>query len=112
MTQENADRVYILRSMNESGESTYEPVTKFDREIYSCGLAVNDRIRLREPLPIEDDNGVVVSRHEPGEIWTVLTGSSQDPEALWLRQPDGELHSWDDSEEIFQTFERIESDEA
>lgn len=28
----------------------------------------------------------------------VLTGSPQNPDALWLREPDGKLHGWDDDE--------------
>jgi hypothetical protein len=37
----------------------------------------------------------------------VLTGAIEDPDALWLEQPDGELHSWDDDERIFETFEKF-----
>jgi len=102
-----SDRAYILRLEDENGESTYEPVDRFDLETYACGLNAGDQVRLIEALPIEDSDGEETQRLEPGGVWTVLTGSSQDPEALWLRQPDGELHSWDDSPEIFQMFERV-----
>jgi hypothetical protein len=44
---------------------------------------------------------------EMGGVWTVLTGSPQDPHALWLRQPDGQLHGWDDNESIFDYFDKL-----
>jgi hypothetical protein len=44
-----------------------------------------------------------------GEVWTVLTGAEADPGVLWLEQADGELHSWDDDETVFETFELVES---
>jgi hypothetical protein len=101
------ERAYILQYRPEgSTEFEYLPVTRFDIESYRCGLKAGDCLRLIRDLPILGEDGKPTGRHYPKEgIWIVLTGSSQDPDALWLRQPDGQLYSWDDDPEIFDSFE-------
>ena len=94
------DRGYVLRRRNSRGEDEYIPVHLFTIVEYRCGLRAGDRLRLLRQLP-GDGSG-----RDIGGVWTVLTGSPQDPDALWLRQPDGKLHSWDDDESIFEYFER------
>jgi len=98
MTEE---RGYVLRRRNSRGEDEYIPVHVFILEEYRCGLRTGDRLLLRRNLP-SDGGG-----HEIGGVWTVLTGSPQDPNALWLRQPNGKLHSWDDNESIFEYFDKL-----
>jgi hypothetical protein len=65
-------------------------------------------LRLRRSLPNADDRQ---RRDDPareiGGVWTVLTGSPQDPDALWLSQPDGKLRSWSDDESVFEYFEKL-----
>ena len=95
------ERGYVLRRKNSRGEDEYIPVHVFILEEYRCGLCAGDRLLLRQNLP--SDGG----EHEIGGVWTVLTGSPQDPNALWLRQPDGKLHSWDDNESIFEYFDKL-----
>ncbi len=100
------DRNYILHVRNESGESAYIPIHEFNLKNYNCGLCAEDKVRLRKDIPIFDDEGNLTGKVYPaGEVWEVLTGSEQDPKALWLRQPNGDLHAWDDDPSIFDTFE-------
>ena len=95
------ERGYVLRRTNSRGKDEYIPVHVFTIVHYRCGLRAGDQLRLLRPLP-GDGSGC-----EIGSVWTVLTGSPQDPDALWLRQPDGTLHSWDDDESIFEYFDRL-----
>ncbi len=102
------DRAYILRVRNESGEDEYVPINEFNLQNYSCGLRTGDKVRIRKDIPICDDGGNPTGEvHQSGEIWEVLSGSKQDPRALWLRQANGKLHSWDDDSSIFDIFEVI-----
>jgi hypothetical protein len=95
------ERGYVLRRRNSRGEDEYIPVHVFTIEEYRCSLRVGDRLRLRRILPGHGPP------REIGGVWTVLSGSPQDPEALWLKEPDGKLHGWDDNETIFDYFEKL-----
>src|SRR4029450_6516256 len=98
----NDDRRYVLRRKKKDGVDEYLPIHTFTVETYRCGLTAGDRLRLRRPLPSRDDSGAPSGEaHKPGDVWTGLTGSADDPEALWLRQPDGKMHSWSDDDSIF-----------
>ena len=101
------DRAYVLRRRNKDGVDGYLPVNTFTVQTYRYGLRAGDQLRLRHLLPHHDDSGPRGSARKPGEIWTVLTGSSDDPEALWLREPDGTLYSWSDDDSIFESFEKL-----
>ncbi len=103
------DRAYVLRYRLEgSQEDECISVSTFDITEYECGLKAGDKVRLRTDLKVlDDDEQETGCVYKAGEVWTVLTGSSQDPETLWLRQADGELHSWDDDYSIFEQFERV-----
>jgi len=102
------DRAYVLRRRNSHGEDEYVPINVFTVNEYRCGLRAGDRLQLRRRLPGTDGRVPHVDAAcEIGGVWTVLTGSPHDPQALWLRQPDGKLHSWDDNESIFECFEKL-----
>jgi hypothetical protein len=74
---------------------------------YPCGLRAGDQLRLRTRLAVTDSSGRATRKvHEPGEIWTVVAGARSEPRVVWLQQPDGEPHTWDDFD-IFESFERI-----
>ena len=94
-------REYVLRRRNSAGEDEYLPVNVFTVEQYRCGLRAGDRLQLRRQLRADSPP------RELGGVWTVLTGSPQDPETLWLREPDGRLHSWDDDKTIFEYFAKL-----
>ena len=104
----NDDRGYVLRFRNDSGEDEYRAVTDFTISQYRCGLKEGDRIRLIRDLPNSDDDGSPTNDpYTAGQVWTVLSGSPQDPEALWLRRTDGDLYSWSDDDSIYDQFELI-----
>ena len=106
----DSDRPYVLRTRPDgASEDDYVPINVFDVEKYRCGLAAGDKVKLRVDIPVRDSEGQPTGGvHSAGEIWTVLSGSSQDPDALWFRQSDGELHSWDDDPSIYDTFEKMD----
>lgn len=102
-------RQYILRRRKQDGQDEYVPVTSFTVQVYRCGLKAGDRLRLTKALAALDETGAPTGlTHEVGQLWTVLTGTVEDPEALWLEQPDGEFHSWSDDRSIFEYFEKME----
>jgi hypothetical protein len=101
-------RGYILRRTNSRGQDEYVPISVFTIDEYRCGLRAGDRLRLYRALPGNDERSLPDdSVREIGGVWTVLTGSPQDPEALWLSQPDGRLHSWSDDASIFDCFQKF-----
>jgi hypothetical protein len=105
MTEE---RGYILRQTNSRGEDEYFPISVFTIDEYRCGLRAGERLRLHRALPGDDEHLLPDdAAHEIGGVWTVLTGSPQDPDALWLSQSDGGLHSWSDDESIFEYFDKL-----
>lgn len=92
---------------NAMSDDTYEAVAHSMHE-YPCGLVAGDQLRLRRRLEVVDHRGRPTGQvHSAGEIWTVLVGASSEPTIVWLEQPDGEPHTWDD-EVIFESFERID----
>lgn len=101
-----SSRGYIIRIEHE-GVSEMITVDTFDLLQYECGLKAGDKLELKLPIPLENDRGKVVRTIPQGSVWTVLSGSSQDPGCLWLEEPNGESHSWDDDKGIFQVFSRM-----
>ena len=75
---------------------------------YACGVSSGDRVRLRKELVVRDWRGKPTGkRHSTSEVWTVLAGNPAEPGTIWLRQPDGEPHTWDDRD-FWNWFERVE----
>lgn len=76
---------------------------------YQCGLKPGDRVRLIQDLHIVDDSGKPTGEvHGQGEIWRVLPDCCSVRHDLWLEQPDGDPHTWDDDVSVFEWFEKIE----
>ena len=44
-------------------------------------------------------------RHRRGELWTVLPDFCQEHDTIWLAEPDGSQHTWDNT--LLQTFSVI-----
>ena len=84
----------------------FKLVTEYPVQDYRCGLRAGDRVRLKHDIIVRDHlgkpTGVI---HRAGEIWVVLSGAAEDPAIVWLRQPDGKRHTWDDAPSIFNIFE-------
>ena len=74
---------------------------------YQCGIRAGERVRLRQELVVRDHRGEPPYVHRAGEIWTVLSGSAEPPVDVWLRQPDGERHTWSDDDDFWIWFERV-----
>jgi hypothetical protein len=103
------DRGYVLRIAKGEqfgDDDEFVPVCTFTIEQYQCGLRAGEQLRLRQDFPIRNAEGAVISVVPAGSIWTVLTGATEDPDTVWLEEPDGELHSWDDDATIYETFEK------
>jgi hypothetical protein len=83
-------------------------VTEYGVASYACGLRAGDRVALKKPLVMHNHEGKPTGKTYPaGEVWTVLTGSRQDPGVVWFRQADGERHTWDDdAAQIDEWFRR------
>lgn len=62
------------------------------------GVRPGDRLRLLRGFMVRDYKGRPTGkRHRRGELWTVLPDSCRFYNAIWLAEPDGSLHTWDDS---------------
>lgn len=101
-------RSYVLRLRDGSGADHGVEITEFDLLEYRCGLWAGDLVRLTKDLPIVDHDGRPTGVHRQGEIWGVVSGSHQDPDVLWLQQPNGDWHTWDDDESVWDQFERVD----
>ncbi len=72
---------------------------------YKCGLKAGDRVVVKKDVIVRDDRGNPTGEtHAKGEAWSVLPGSNLTPHVVWLLQADGNRHTWNDDETIFQWF--------
>ena len=73
----------------------YRPGKERTLAVYPGGLKAGDRLRLKRDLQIRDhegrETGEVLSA---GPLWTVVHGLPDEPEVLWLHEPEGDLHTW------------------
>ena len=81
-------------------------VAKYPIKRYRCGLKAGDSVKLRKNIVVTDQSdqptGVI---YRKGEIWAVLQGTKG---VVWLRQQDGQVHTWSDDQSIYKTFEKVE----
>ncbi len=89
-------------------KNEWKLVTRYPVSEYKCGLRSGDKIRLIRDLDIRDPDGKVVNTYPEGEVWDVIHGTDEDPPVIWLAHPDGERHTWDDSDVIFEQFAKVE----
>jgi hypothetical protein len=76
---------------------------------YKCGARAGDRVKLLKDIVVRDHKNKPTGKiHRSGEIWEVLSGSQEPPIVLWLRQPDGIRHTWDDDAGFWEWFERTD----
>ena len=86
----------------------FKLVTEYPIRTYRCGLQVGERLKLKKDIIMRDHTGKPTGEVlHAGEVWIVLSGAAESPTVVWLRQPDGERHTWDDELSIFEAFERI-----
>jgi hypothetical protein len=85
----------------------YQLSDEYPVKEYRCGLKAGDRAKLIRDIIIRDDYGLPTGIVYPkGEIWTVQPGAQNRPAVVWFRRADGKLHTWDDNESIYQTFQK------
>ena len=83
-------------------------VTEFPVVEYQCGARAGDSLRLRKDIVVRNHLGNPTGQvHRADEIWQVLRGTESPPTVVWLRQPDGKSHTWDDDPGLWEWFERI-----
>jgi len=84
----------------------FKLVTEYPVTDYQCGARAGDRVRLRRDIAVHDHTGAATGEvHRAGEIWSVLPGAAEEPVVVWLRQADGETHTWSDDEDFLRMFE-------
>lgn len=86
--------------------SKYRLVTEYGLADYPCGLSAGDRLRLKVEIVVCQEGTPTGEVHSVGGVWTVLRGVVDEPDIVWLRQPDGKSHTWTGCD-IFETFERV-----
>ena len=73
---------------------------------YRCGLKAGDNLLVKKDIVVTQGEERRPTREvqRRGEIWEVCRGTEG---IVWLRQPNGEMHTWDDDESIFKNFEKV-----
>ena len=72
-------------------------------------LEAGDRLRLRKELIQRFHEGCPTGKSYACETtFDVLCGVCDRPDVIWIRQPDGNRHTWDDAS-IFEWFEIVNS---
>lgn len=84
----------------------YIPV-EHDLMEYPCGLKADEKDRLIKEIIVQDHRGRPTGEvHKENEIWTIASGASNEPDIIWLKEPNGDDHTWD-QDSIFEYFEKI-----
>ena len=92
-------------------KAKWKLVMSFDVETYQCGAKAGDWVRLRKDLVCRYMDGRPTGKvHRAGEVWRVLPGSTEDPGVVFLLQPDGMKHTWDDGDVMWEWFEKVEGE--
>lgn len=82
-------------------------VGEYALKIYPNRLEAGQKVALRSDIVVRDHRGHRMGKVYPrGEVWTVLAGVAGEPEVIWLRQANGERHTWD-VESFFEDFDLI-----
>ncbi len=75
---------------------------------YPCGVRAGDRLRAKHDVVVVDHRGQPTGeRFEGGSLWTVVSGVESEPTIVWLHQPDGMPHTWDET--VLNDFEVVAS---
>jgi hypothetical protein len=90
-------------------DSQYKLPTEFTVMEYKCGLKAGDKVKLICDIIIRDDYGLPTGvAYAKGEIWDVQPGAKDKTVVVWFRRADGKLHTWNDDEAIYKTFQKVE----
>ena len=101
---------YHLLGVNMSNSNArWKLIDEYPIGEYQCGARAGDRVRLRRDIVTQDHQGKPTGEvYRAGEVWMVLCGSAEPPVDVWLRQADGETHTWSDDGDFWIQFERLE----
>jgi hypothetical protein len=84
-------------------------ISEYPIKEYKCGLKAGDKIKIRKDIIVRDYKGNPTGKIYPqGEIWSVLPGAKEKEIVVWLLQADGERHTWNDDNTIYENFEVVE----
>jgi hypothetical protein len=85
-------------------------VSEYPLKEYPCGVRAGDRVRLRQDIIVRDHTDKPTGEvHHAGDVWTVLSGAEHEPHIIYLRQSDGERHTWEDRV-FLESFEILPRD--
>lgn len=92
--------------MKKDNNKDWKFVSEYSLKEYPCGLIPGDKLKIVKEIIITDHEGQPTGEiFQVGEIWTVLSGVPDEPDIIWLRQANGERHTWDEVS-IFEYFEK------
>ena len=84
-------------------------VTEYSLNEYSNGLRQGARVRLSKDLICRDTDGQPTGKdYVVGELWLVLPGVVAEPHVVWLRDPNGDRHTWD-LNDFFEWFQLVDN---
>lgn len=93
-------------SLNDTGPR-WSLETEFSDADYKCGARPGEVLRLRRELPVRDHLGNAIGTpHPAGGLWRVLKPRVGTPGILWMLDDRDELHTWDDSADLWNWFSR------
>jgi hypothetical protein len=73
---------------------------------YPCGVHAGDRLRAKREVAVVDHRAQPTGeRFDSGSLWTVVPGVESEPTIVWLHQPNGMPHTWDET--VLQDFDVI-----
>ncbi|MEO0454445.1 MAG: hypothetical protein AAFY98_09960 [Verrucomicrobiota bacterium] len=85
----------------------FKLVSDYSLSDYPCGLTEGDKLQLKTELVCKDHAGTTTGKtFSAHDTWTVLPGVPDEPKVIWLRDPSGERHTWD--EDLFDHFNKID----
>lgn len=84
--------------LDNAGDWELVEASKFKLFVYPCGVEAGVKLRLKDALVCRDPEGNETYRFDANSEWIVLRGNSNQPDVIWLRNPDGDTHTWDDSD--------------
>jgi hypothetical protein len=86
---------------------SYRLVEDYSVRSYPCGLTAGTSLRIKREIRVTDHKDKETGKvYSVGEVWAVLPGVEAEPDIIWLRQADGERHTWD-AHDILDTFEVV-----
>ncbi len=80
---------------------------------YKCGLTPGTKLRLTRALEVTRADGTAVHTHMPRLTWEVLApgydivSQHWNDTVVWLRDPNGRNHTWDDDNSIVEYFDVV-----